>query len=72
MKMANAMRATSTLVMALALVACDDLGSPRQTASPAVVAHDPSLHGGGSRIVAAAVPGYTTIEAQVLRSWAAR
>jgi len=62
MKTGNAMRATSTLAMALSLVACDDLGSPKQTASPAVAAHDPSLHGGGNRIVAAAVPGYTTIE----------
>src|SRR5688572_31927488 len=65
MKTGNTMRtakAATTLTLALSLAACDDIGSPKQTASPTVAAHDPSRHGGGSQIVAAAVPGYATIE----------
>ena len=65
MKNGNTMRtakAATTLALALSLAACDDLGSPKQTASPTVAAHDPSRHGGGSAVVAAAVPSYATIE----------
>src|SRR5688572_9566010 len=62
MKTRNAMRAPITLALALSIAACDDLGSPRQAASPTLAAHDPSLHGGGSRIVTLAVPDYATLE----------
>src|SRR5687768_16442444 len=62
MKTRNAMRAPITLALALSIAGCDDLGSPRSAASPTTAGHDPSLHGGGSRIVTSAVPGYATLE----------
>ena len=62
MKTGNAMRAPIMLAVALSLMACGDLGAPKRAASPTVAGHDPSLHGGASRVVAAAVPSYTTIE----------
>jgi hypothetical protein len=65
MKTGKAMRAVTTattLAFALSLTACDGLGSPKRSANPTVAAHDPSRHGGGSQIVAAAVPSYATIE----------
>jgi len=62
MKTGNAMRATTTLALGLSLTACGDLGSPKQGVSPTVAAHDPTLHGGASPIVASAVPSYATVE----------
>ena len=62
MKIEHAMRAIVPLTFALSLAACDDVGGPRQTASPAFAAHDPSLHRGASSIVTLAVPNYATLE----------
>jgi len=63
MKTGNATRATIALAIALSLTACDELGpGRRQAGSPTVAAHDPSLHGGVSRIVALAVPSYATLD----------
>ena len=61
-KMQNAIRSIPAMAVAILLVACADPGSARQAGSPAVVAHDPSMLGRGSSIVAAAVPDYTTVE----------
>jgi hypothetical protein len=61
-KATRAVTTATTLAFALSLTACDDLGSPKRAADPTVAAHDPSGHGGGSQIVAAAVPSYATIE----------
>lgn len=63
MKTGNATRATIALAIAVSLTACDNVGPGRQPAgSPTVAAHDPSVHGGVSRIVVAAVPSYATLE----------
>ena len=68
MKTGHAMRTTITLALGISLVACDDLGSPKQAVSPTVAAHDPSLHGARKEIVASAVPDYTTIESAAAAS----
>ena len=60
--MRNAMRIIPTLAVAITLAACADSGSPGQAASPTMAAHDPSMLGGGSSVVTAAVPDYTTVE----------
>ena len=54
--MQNAMRIIPALAVAVTLAACADPGSAKQAANPALAAHDPSMLGRGSSIVAAAVP----------------
>ena len=60
--MKHAMGIIPTLAVATTLAACADSGSPKQAASPALAAHDPSMLGRGSSVVASAVPDYTTVE----------
>jgi len=62
MKTNNAMLVIPALVVSFTLAGCDDLTRPRQSASPAVAAHDPTRHGGGSAVVISALPDYTTVE----------
>ena len=62
MKAHNAMLAIPALGVTFTLAACDDLTRPGQSASPAVAAHDPTRHGGGSAVVIAALPDYATVE----------
>jgi hypothetical protein len=60
--MQNAMRIIPALAVAVTLAACADPGPAKQAANPALAAHDPSMLGRGSSIVAAAAPDYTTVE----------
>src|SRR5687768_1267578 len=62
MKSNHALLAISTLALTVTLAGCDDLTRPGQSASPAVAAHDPTRHGGGSAVVISALPDYTTAE----------
>ena len=62
MKTNNALLAIPSLVVSFTLTGCDDLTRPGQSASPAVAAHDPTRHGGGSAVVISALPDYTTVE----------